>query len=100
MARDAAGNELKVGDLVLLMLERPTIFGRVTELREGGIVTGMRGGKPEIKPTHMVILSNHTIDVDPNLPLVGSVLALRDPNPPDLGGNIAPVIEAKEEKPN
>ena len=68
--KDAVGNELRVGDLVALQLERPLIFGQVTEVGEGGIVTGVNHkGGAEIRPGRIVILSRHSIDVDPRQPL-------------------------------
>ncbi|HEY2351059.1 MAG TPA: hypothetical protein VGH83_01030 [Candidatus Acidoferrum sp.] len=78
--KDAMGNELKVGDLVALSLDRPLIFGRVTEIAEGGIVTGMSKGQPEVKPSRLVVTSAHTIDADPRGVVIGSLLALRDPD--------------------
>jgi hypothetical protein len=80
--KDAVGNELRVGDLVALSLDRPLIYGRIVELAEGGIVTGMRGGQAEVRPGRVVVTSNHTIDNDPRNVVIGALLSLRDPNPP------------------
>lgn len=79
--KDAVGNELKLGDLVLLNLERPQTVGRVLRIEEGGLITGMRKGGADVRPSHLVIGFNHTIDCDPRSP-VPSVIALRDPAPP------------------
>lgn len=85
--KDATGNELKVGDLVALQLERPLIFGRVQEIYEGGRIVGVKGGeKAELHPSRVVITSNHTIEVHPNTPLIGAVLCLREDNPPPIPG--------------
>lgn len=81
--RDAVGNDLKVGDLVALSLDRPLIFGRVVSLEEGGMIVAMKGGnKPEVRPSRVVVTSNHTIDADPRAPLVGSLLCLREDHAP------------------
>lgn len=79
--KDALGNELRVGQLVLLNLDRPQVFGRVASVSEGGIVTGMRGGKPEVRPSTMIVACNHTFLVEPGS-VAGSVTALVDPDPP------------------
>lgn len=76
--RDAVGNELKVGDLVALSLERPLIFGRVVEMAQGGIVTGMKNGQPDARPSRIVIQSIHTIDYDPRAAMIPAILCLRD----------------------
>ncbi len=77
--KDAVGNELRAGDLVMLQLDRPLIFGRVVEAQEGGLVTGLKkGGEVDIRPGRLVIASNHTIEFDPRQ-LVGAVMVLRDP---------------------
>lgn len=99
--KDAVGNELKLGDLVALQLERPLIYGRVAAITEGGMIVAVKGGKqPEIHPSTVVISSNHTIQVDPRTPLIGSVICLREDNrPPEelVGGS--PEKQA-EERPN
>jgi hypothetical protein len=79
MVKDVMGNELKQGDLVALQLERPLIFGRVTEIAEGGIITGVRGGQAEMKMTRIVVLSHHPMDVDPRISQVLNLIKLHDP---------------------
>jgi len=94
--KDALGNELKIGDLVALQLERPLIFGQVVEASEGGIVTGINHkGGPEVRPGQIAILSKHTIAFDPRQ-LIGSVMALRDDNKraEDIAGKPAESCEA------
>lgn len=76
--KDAVGNELKVGDLVAIQLERPLVFGRLVEAAEGGLVTGVNHkGGAEVRPGHLVIESRHSLVFDPRQP-VGAVLALRE----------------------
>jgi hypothetical protein len=90
--KDAMGNDLKVGDLVALSLERPLIYGRIVQLEEGGMIVGLKGGKAEMKPSLVVVASNHPIQVDPRVPIVGAILCLREDNPP-------PVEEEAKDKP-
>lgn len=90
--RDALGNDLKIGDLVAMQLERPMVYGRVVEIHEGGIVTGLKHGGTEMAPGSIVVISRHPLMVDPRLP-VGAVVALRDPHPED-----ATVIQEAPEK--
>lgn len=78
--KDALGNELKVGDLVLLNLQKPQMYARVAEIKQGGIVTGMRHGKPEVHPSRLVLVVNHVAELDPDLP-AGHVMRLVDPEP-------------------
>lgn len=76
--KDALGNDLKVGDLVAVQLERPLIFGRVIEATEGGMVAGVnQKGEMEFRPGRLVVVSNHPIEFDPRN-LVRQVIAVRD----------------------
>jgi hypothetical protein len=98
--KDAMGNDLKVGALVALSLERPLIFGRVTELKEGGMITGLKHGQAEMRPSVVVVTSNHPIAIDPReagAP-IGSILCLLDPAPPELMP--AAANAAEDSKPN
>lgn len=46
MARDILGNEVEVGDLVQITLDKPVMFGKITKIHNGGIaiVGGQKGG--------------------------------------------------------
>jgi hypothetical protein len=79
MIKDTMGNELKEGDLVMVQLERPIIFGRIAEVAEGGIITGVRGNEPQMKLSRVVVLSHHPIDTDPRIGVVPSLVKLYDP---------------------
>ncbi len=79
--KDAIGNDLKAGDLVLVNFERPQSYGRVMSIEEGGLVTGIRKGGADVRPSRLVVAFNHTIECDPRMP-VPSVVVLRDPMPP------------------
>ena len=76
--KDAVGNELHVGDLVLLQLERPLIYGRIVEAEEGGLVTGINHkGGTEIRPGKLVVAANYPVEFDPRQ-FIRAVVALRD----------------------
>ena len=79
--KDSVGNEIKVGDLVALQLQTPVIKGRVVEIKEGGIITGTKQGKVEVRPAEVVISAIFPVSVDPYAP-VGPVMCLREDNPP------------------
>ena len=79
MVRDTMGNELKPGDLVALQLERPLIFGRIAEVSEGGIITGVKHGQAEVRMSRVVVISHHPVDTDPRLGQVPSIVKLHDP---------------------
>jgi len=80
--KDALGNDLHEGDLVMIQLQTPVIWGIVTEINEGSIVTiqGNRDGKAHagMQLSKMLVASNHTLSGPPNQPLQ-MVLALRNP---------------------
>lgn len=95
--KDAVGNELHVGDLVMVQIATPIVFGRIVELNEGGIVTGInhKGGS-EVRPARLLIAATHTVDADPRAP-VRAVVALRDDSKPqDSAGDDKPSGEYLE----
>lgn len=70
--RDALGNELKKGDLVMLQLQRPFIHGRISEASEGGLVVqGLN------QPGKLVVMSTHIAFADPG-GVFGAIIALRE----------------------
>lgn len=76
--KDALGNEIRVGGLVALQLERPLVWGRVEKIEEGGIVHGInKQGQAEVRPGRVIISTRHVVGVDPRVP-VASVLSLRE----------------------
>lgn len=95
MVTDIMGNELKEGDLVALQLERPLIFGRIVEVAEGGIITGVRGGQAEMKMTRVMVTSSHPIDTDPRIGKVLQIIKLHDP-----AGIAEKLAEVKASAPN
>lgn len=72
--RDVLGNELKVGDLVLIQLERPMMFGEVTEISEGGL---LHAGTAGMQPGKVTVICKHAVQFDPRFNC-GAVIALRD----------------------
>ena len=70
--KDALGNELRVGDLVMLQLKQPWVHGRITELSEGGVVVN-----GQLQGSRIVVLSTHMAFAEPGAPMM-SVVALRD----------------------
>ena len=91
--KDSVGNEIKVGDLVALQLQTPVIKGRVVEITEGGIITGMKHGKTEMRPSTVVVSAIFPVSVDPYAP-AGPIMCLREDNPPEA----MPVEKAEEER--
>lgn len=91
--KDALGNDLHEGDLVMVQLQTPILWGVVTEINEGSIVTiqGSKDGKPHagMQMSKMTVASNHTLTGPPGQPLA-AVLALRNP-----GGIEAEKVEEK-----
>lgn len=76
--KDVMGNDLHVGDLVMIQLDRPIVFGRIVEASEGGLVTGLNHkGGAEVRPGRILISAIHTVDFDPRVP-IRTVAALRD----------------------
>ncbi len=73
------GNPLKVGDLVAIHLDRPLIFGQVTEIDEGGLVVGHQDGSLRTQMGHAAIMCKQLVPFDP-AGTCGAVLALRDDN--------------------
>lgn len=80
--KDALGNDLHEGDLVMVQLQTPVLWGVITEISEGSIVTiqGNRDGKPHagMQVSKLMVASNHTLTAPPGQPLT-AVLALRNP---------------------
>ena len=79
--KDAVGNELHEGDLVFMHMDRPSLFGRVVKIEEGGLITGIKKGGVDVRPAQIIVTSNHTIACDPRV-VVGSLLVLKDPSLP------------------
>jgi len=75
--RDVLGNELKVGDLVLIQLDRPMMFGEVVEISEGGLLAVSQLTSPGVQPGKVTVICRHAVMFDPRNNC-GALLALRD----------------------
>ena len=89
---------MKVGQLVVMELIKPRIYGRVAAVSEGGIVTGMRGGKPEVRNGHLLVVCNLPMEVEPG-DGAHAVVACVDPEPMSDDA-IARLGQAGGDKPN
>jgi len=75
--KDALGNDLRVGDMVAVQLDRPLIFGRVVAAQDGGMVAAVNAkGEMEVRPGRLLIESAHPIEFDPRHP-IRAVVAVR-----------------------
>ena len=84
--RDAFGNELKKGDLVMLQLKQPWIYGRIAEVEEGGLVMSNQ----EVQPSKVVVVGSFPVIGMPHSPLP-QLVALRDDNAPTQTVNEAKI---------
>lgn len=63
--KDAVGNELVEGDLVLVQLEHPFCIGRISKLKDGGLSLADASGKGKVSPGMMQIVCPQTIAYQP-----------------------------------
>lgn len=77
--KDSRGNELKVGDSVMLRLPDPFVYGVVTEIRDGNVITGVRRGGSEVSPGVVELLSKYAMPVDPTNRVVENLVKIYDP---------------------
>jgi len=80
IVRDARGNELKEGQTVLLKWGMQTVEGVVAEVKQGGVITGLRKGGEQISPATVRIECAFTINCDPTQ-LMSTVYVLQQPEP-------------------
>lgn len=77
MIIDGRGIKLLAGDEVILVGVQPYTLATVKEITEGGIVTGMKHGKAEVRPTILTLsLPDVNIPADPTAAQVMQVLKL------------------------
>ena len=82
MSKDAIGNDLKVGQLVRLVLSEPAIIGRIEKISDGGIIapqSGILGQKGMEVPARVLVSMTATITLAPNGRPTPGLLVLRDP---------------------
>jgi hypothetical protein len=88
--KDARGNELKEGDLVLFFAQANHMQARVVRVDSGGIITGLRKGGQEVKPAQLVLHIEYTVMCHPNEP-VGQIFRLHDETVLDRKGELTPL---------
>jgi hypothetical protein len=79
MAKDMLGNELQVGHQVMMMLDKPVGMGEVVEIREGGVISGLRRGGSEARPGFVVVICKFETPYDPMMPILGNMVRLHNP---------------------
>lgn len=74
---DARGIKLLPGDEVIVVGVQPQSLAKVKEITEGGIVTGMKHGKAEVRPSTLTLtLPEVELKADPTNPQLLNVLKL------------------------
>jgi hypothetical protein len=76
MAKDARGNELKVGDQVALEIPSTKVLGNIVQITQGGIITGMKRGGQEQLPGELTVAVHFLLQVHPQQPVLPNVLKL------------------------
>lgn len=91
--RDRIGNELKVGQKVVVSLPEAQIFGFVAQVEGGGIITGLKRGGVEQRPGRILVSCVIALPVDPTNEVIPQLVRVYDPDKHDEG-------ESTEERPN
>ena len=88
--KDRIGNDLKVGDKVLVALPEASIFGFVAQVEGGGLVTGVRGVKGGMQevPGRILVSCVIALPVRPGGGQVGELVRVYDADKHDDGGKI------------
>lgn len=76
--KDRINNRLAVGDKVVVALPEPQIFGFVSKIEEGGLVTGVRAGGAQKRVGRVLISAVIAIPVDPELDLAVQLVKVYD----------------------
>ena len=91
--KDRIGNELKVGQKVVVALPEAQIFGFVAQVESGGIITGLKRGGVEQRPGRILVSCVIALPVDPQNEVIPQLVRVYDPDKHDEG-------EPSEERPN
>ena len=94
--KDRIGNNLKMGDKVVVALPEAQIFGFVAQVEEGGVITGVnkvRGGM-EKRPGRVLVSCVIALPVDPEFDSVAQLVKVHDPDKHEAAA------EAAAERPN
>lgn len=86
--KDRIGNNLKMGDKVMVVLPESQIFGFVAQLEEGGIITGVRGarGGMEQRPGRILVSCVIALAVDAQFDGVAQLVKVYDPDKHEAEG--------------
>jgi hypothetical protein len=80
MVKDRLGNELAQGQLVEIKLGSPEVMAFVQEVKEGGIIQGVRGGGRTVTPGILVLFATFTFEYDPSNPILTNLVRLVSPD--------------------
>lgn len=72
--KDAIGNEIHVGDKVLLTGCGPNAIGHISHVKAGGIITGLKRGGSEMEPGILTVTVEAQISFDPRNPIFGQII--------------------------
>lgn len=80
--KDRLGNELKVGNKVLIHLPDSSIFGYVAQVEGGGLITGVRGvkGGATQTPGRILVSCVIALPVHPEVGQVAELVRVYDPD--------------------
>jgi hypothetical protein len=76
--KDRIGNRLEVGDKLSVMLPEAQIFGFVAEVKEPGIVRGVKQGGVDMIPGRVLVSCVIALPVDPNTGQIMQVVKVYD----------------------
>lgn len=90
--KDRIGNNLAVGQKVVVSLPESQIFGFVAQVEEGGLITGIRRGGAEKRMGRILVSCVIALPVDPEVDAVAQLVRVYDADKHDA--------EPAEERPN
>lgn len=81
--KDRLGNELAVGQKVVVALPEAQIFGFVAQIEDGGLITGLKRGGVEAKPGRILVSCVIALPVDVQYGAVAQLVRVYDPDKHD-----------------
>jgi len=78
MAKDRLGNSLEKGDRLCIALPEAQIFGFVAEVKEQGVIRGVRGGA-ETTPGAVLVSCVIALPLDPKTGQIPQCVKVYDP---------------------
>ena len=82
MVKDRLGNMLAKGDRLCIALPEAQIFGFVAEVKEQGVIRGVRGAA-EMASGHVLVSCVIALPVDPNSGQIPQCVKVYDPEKHD-----------------